>query len=113
MGFFLIKWIVNTVDEIRQNSQLFDEFLTETKLQQHFCEFSRHILFLTAQTFSNIFLDGVNATQNFERVVTVKHWKLHLSTLPVLVIYIVNVIVNPGHRYLLVPVNTCVSGLVL
>ena len=46
-------------------------------------------------------------------VVTVKHWKLHLSTLPVLVIYIVNVIVNPGHRYLLVPVNTCVSGLVL
>ena len=37
------------------------------KLRQHFCEFSRHVLFWTARTFSDIFLDGVNATRNFER----------------------------------------------
>ena len=55
------------VDEIRRNSWLFDEFLTETKLRRHFREFSRHVLFWTARTFGDKFLDGVNATRNFER----------------------------------------------
>ena len=55
------------VDEIRQNSWLFDEFLTEMKLRRHFREFSRHVLFWTARTFGDKFLDGVNATRNFER----------------------------------------------
>ena len=45
------------VDEIRRNSWLFDEFLTETKLRRHFREFSRHVLFWTARTFGDKFLD--------------------------------------------------------
>ena len=41
--------------------------MTETKLLRHFGKFSRHVLFWTTRTFGDIFLDGVNATQNFKR----------------------------------------------
>ena len=64
---YCAKVMQTPVDEIRRNSWLFDEFLTETKLRRHFCEFSRHVLFWTARTFGDKFLDGVNATRNFER----------------------------------------------
>ena len=63
---YCAKVIKTPVDEIRRNSLLFDEFLTETKLWRHFREFSRHVLFWTARTCGDIFLDGVNATRNFE-----------------------------------------------
>ena len=51
----------------RRNSKKFlvSEFLTETKRRRHFREFSRHVLFWTARTFGDIFLDGFNATQGF------------------------------------------------
>ena len=64
---YCAKVMQTPVDEIRRNSWLFDEFLTETKLRRHFREFSRHVLFWTARTFGDKFLDGVNATRNFER----------------------------------------------
>ena len=64
-GIVLCKSNANT---FRRNSRLFDEFLTETKLPRQFPrEFSRDVLFWTARTFGDIFLDGVNATRNFER----------------------------------------------
>ena len=64
---YCAKVMQTPVDEIRRNSWLLDEFLTETKLRRHFREFSRHVLFWTAWTFGDKFLDGVNATWNFER----------------------------------------------
>ena len=42
---YCAKVMQTPVDEIRRNSWLFDEFLTETKLRRHFREFSRHVLF--------------------------------------------------------------------
>ena len=63
----LCKSNANTCRRNSKKFQFFDEFLTKTKLSRHFCEFSRDVLFWTARTFGDMFLNGINATRNFER----------------------------------------------